>query len=1208
MAKIMKKTVAILVLVLAVVSVQAQNLLSENFSSQQFPPGNWTLHTENPSAATWVRAGDGGGSAQVTAGNANNAPQRSMLITPAIEISNGGFYELNFQHRRQHNRGTWTIAVYVSTTDNDPESFTLLQTITPGPTPWIGTGWGGWTGATISLVQFEGDTIYLAFVYQKAAAQAINWQIDDVIVRPIPRTVTSRIPAVNAINVATDQTISASFNLPVNENSFEAITFSPTLIGDFTTAFDGNTLTISHDGFMPSTVYTVTLADARVGQPSISWSFRTAPACGGAGITVPFTENFDVVTFPNFSPSIFPRDCWRIHAENSTAATWVRNTAAPLMTGTSGHIRHVHTPNNVEQTSWFITEAIQMPETGTYELSFWTRVNGTVNNHAHMSVWISTTTNDISEFTELEELVMSHHNDNSWSPWEEIFMSLAEVQGDRIYLAFRYQSNPIDQASHQWDVGRISIEQAFTECSEPYDLNVVPTRNSALFSWSGDAPSYTLNILRNDAIVHSVVVFGNSHNVTGLPINTEHTWFVVASCGRLSSDVVWGEPFSTLPNAIKFSVTAFAQGDGTNLGDAVSTGDITILNQSDITIPSGARNFSATLEVNGIIVGTQTVTTPAGGFMGLFEPDWNTNTTRVAPTFTMLRMDLSEPGEHRVRIWLNSFGAMPDANSVAVPTDTFEKIIYNRHIDAGVVEIIAVVDGEYIVLQDDYDFINLGDADLIGIRVANHAANDIPQVWGSATIESPEGVVSRLHDGANQQFLPGVEMLYVGETMVWTFPNTVNFTAMGDEENDFVSTFEIEAWARGLSAAGPDLDPTNDTLRLTIRNRNVRDLHMVSINYPQSAIGLTTAEEVRVTVGNRGTWEITDASIELWLDDNLMATEYLPAILAGDISDFVFDATLDLSILHETYEIKVVIVYADDRVASNDTLRKTVTNSLGVVAKTPYPNEGTIARDATVFVTFSQNIVATELPIEGVTITYVSDGEIGYITNVEATLYGAILTIAHGGFAYETRYTVTIPAEAVPGYDYEISWSFTVIDEPPIVVATTPGTDAANITLAANVTVMFNRSIVATDVPLADITFYPEVADVRVFFADAALIIVHGGFSRGTTYTVTIPIGTVDRYEEIITWSFTTRADMATGIETLNPTIIAIFPNPVDDILHIETTEMVRRIEIYNAQGVLVMATENIANFIDVSPLPSGVYIIRFITDNGIVTQRFIKR
>jgi len=84
--------------------------------------------------------------------------------------------------------------------------------------------------------------------------------------------------------------------------------------------------------------------------------------------------------------------------------------------------------------------------------------------------------------------------------------------------------------------------------------------------------------------------------------------------------------------------------------------------------------------------------------------------------------------------------------------------------------------------------------------------------------------------------------------------------------------------------------------------------------------------------------------------------------------------------------------------------------------------------------------------------------------------------------------------------------------------------------------------------------------------------------------------------------------DIPTRIQTLDPTVIAIYPNPVDDILHIQTTELVRRIEIFTLQGSLVMATENITTFLDVSNLPSGVYVIRFITDRGIVTQRFVKR
>ena len=1746
MVRIMKKTVAILVLVLAVMSVQAETLpLNESFGGPSFPPDGWRVYRSNQAANAnqWTQATTGNpvrtapGSAQHV--NPANAPsQRSMLVTKAIEVPDVGFYELSFWSRTgtgnaaaNNNTGT---AVLVSTSPDSASFTTPLGTVnrSAGGT----NSWGAWTETFLSLAEFRGQTIYIAFVYTSPASTAtVLWAIDDVVVRPTPVRYVSRTPITNTINVGINQDIVVNFNRDITAGDFDGITVEPAIVGGFTASItDENNLTLSHSGFTYATNYTVTIpVGTIVGfDQALTWSFRTQPMC--------------------------------------------------------------------------------------------------------------------------------------------------------IVL-------------------------------EPDDLLVVPTRNSALFTWAGEAELYTFRLFRDGVSIQTTTVSGHSLNVTGLPINVSYvyTWSVTAFCGPLQSEEIWGEPFHTLPNAIKFSITGFGQGNGNNLGVAVPTGTINVQNQSDISIPGGPRTFSATLEVNGVIVGTESITTPAAGNILNPNPAWAVNATRNAPTFPTLSMDLSEPGEHRVRIWINDFGALP-ANSEAVATDTFERVIYNRHADAGVIEIIAVVDGEEIILEDGQSHINLGNAETLRIRVANHSVSDIGQIWGSVTINN-----TRPHGGANQQLLPiAADTLRAGEDMVWTFPNPVNFTAAGNVGNNFLGTYEIVAWARGVSAAGPDRNFLNDTLRLTITNR-IRDLHLINIYYPETSVGLTSAEEARIAIRNTSAGEITvtGATAELWVDNELKVTDNLPDIPAGDSISHLFSETLNLSEFR-TYDIKVVIVHAADHAATNDTLRRSVTNhesafydvelvatvapvsgvnlsatshitvdvqnrSIAALTNVPvtfrvyrdyerteliqsatetianlaldgayrftfsqtvnlsaiettnfyftvftdltnddnrlndtikqtitntiyinyflsnitipsgetmlrtissdafpvtatvsnqgtlplidFPvhfmvndgtpitgripeipagltrqvtvnvalepwawgnaidvfidenpdNDGTvnmlrenitnevdvriidfsaptsgdsltaaepvrvvlqnwgtfternipitflidgeektteiidrlggpwicissfiiclewapsththtfevtadlsefreyivtvrldipgnnatntqartvinnnpnarevmpeedavnILRDTEVIVTFTnRDIEAVETPITGITITY--NGGEGVVTDFEASIYENQLIITHDGFDYKTTYTITIPVGTIVGYYYPIVWSFTTIIEIPeafaltapkdeatvllaqeltweaseraanyrvyfgtepnpttytiveapttswtpypaltydteyfwhvvavnaggetestsgeqrfmtvfaqltpedgaynilltqdltweaaegaasyrvyfgthpnpatytevtttswipypalnyyteyfwrvvavdangetintsaersfktiieipgafaltapdadaqnvlltqeltweaseravsyrvyfgtepnpttytevtttswmpypaltylttyfwrvvainvggeteniagersftaiveapgafaltapntrsrnilldqeltweaseratsyrvylgtdpdlmtytevmttswiphlaygteyfwrvvavnvggetssetwslttlpalVVVSTTPYTDATNITLAANLTVMFNREISTT--PLADIAIYPEVPGVWIIVSDAMLTIAHGGLSGGTAYTVTIPAGTIADYDEDIVWSFTTRTNMPTDIQPLDPAMIAIFPNPVDDLLHIQTTELIRRTEVYNTQGVRMFATEDTVNFIDVSSLPAGVYIIRFVTESGTITKRFIKR
>jgi hypothetical protein len=77
------------------------------------------------------------------------------------------------------------------------------------------------------------------------------------------------------------------------------------------------------------------------------------------------------------------------------------------------------------------------------------------------------------------------------------------------------------------------------------------------------------------------------------------------------------------------------------------------------------------------------------------------------------------------------------------------------------------------------------------------------------------------------------------------------------------------------------------------------------------------------------------------------------------------------------------------------------------------------------------------------------------------------------------------------------------------------------------------------------------------------------------------------------------------GIEELNQAVIAVFPNPTNSNLTIETTEMINVISIYNSAGQLVQT--EIKNSFSVQNLPAGVYVLRVQTDNGISTARFVK-
>jgi len=279
-----------------------------------------------------------------------------------------------------------------------------------------------------------------------------------------------------------------------------------------------------------------------------------------------------------------------------------------------------------------------------------------------------------------------------------------------------------------------------------------------------------------------------------------------------------------------------------------------------------------------------------------------------------------------------------------------------------------------------------------------------------------------------------------------------------------------------------------------------------------------------------------------------------------------------------------------------------------VLSKTPAVGATDVALDANIVVTFSQDVDFAN-GFAGITITYAG----GTVAVTNATIATRYLTISHAGFDYETTYTVTIPAGTIDGYDEIITWSFTTGEAPLVieVLSKTPAVGATDVALDANIVVTFNQDVdFANGFAGITITYAGgTVAVTNATIATGYLTISHAGFDYETAYTVTIPAGTIDGYDEIITWSFTTVAgETSIQIPGATTAMVIFYPNPVEDILHIETTETVRQIEIFNLQGILVMVVEGNATSINVSSLPAGTYMIRLTTETGVSTQRFVKR
>ncbi len=69
---------------------------------------------------------------------------------------------------------------------------------------------------------------------------------------------------------------------------------------------------------------------------------------------------------------------------------------------------------------------------------------------------------------------------------------------------------------------------------------------------------------------------------------------------------------------------------------------------------------------------------------------------------------------------------------------------------------------------------------------------------------------------------------------------------------------------------------------------------------------------------------------------------------------------------------------------------------------------------------------------------------------------------------------------------------------------------------------------------------------------------------------------------------------------------VGVYPNPVNDVLNIDTKEEVLSVEVYALQGQKVLSSKQ--NKINVSELPAGIYLVRIEdVNNNIATKKIIK-
>ena len=70
---------------------------------------------------------------------------------------------------------------------------------------------------------------------------------------------------------------------------------------------------------------------------------------------------------------------------------------------------------------------------------------------------------------------------------------------------------------------------------------------------------------------------------------------------------------------------------------------------------------------------------------------------------------------------------------------------------------------------------------------------------------------------------------------------------------------------------------------------------------------------------------------------------------------------------------------------------------------------------------------------------------------------------------------------------------------------------------------------------------------------------------------------------------------------------VAMYPNPVNDVLHLDSNKKITKIEIFAMNGIMVMNDELESEVVNLHQLESGMYIIKVYTDEEVTNMKFIK-
>jgi hypothetical protein len=204
----------------------------------------------------------------------------------------------------------------------------------------------------------------------------------------------------------------------------------------------------------------------------------------------------------------------------------------------------------------------------------------------------------------------------------------------------------------------------------------------------------------------------------------------------------------------------------------------------------------------------------------------------------------------------------------------------------------------------------------------------------------------------------------------------------------------------------------------------------------------------------------------------------------------------------------------------------------------------------------------------------------------------------------------SVVATATPNANYNfVNW--TESDEEVSTDATYTFTAESNRTLVANFALKTYTITVSAG---ANGTITPETITVNHGDDQVFTITPNEGFKisqvliDGENNTTAVNNGTYTFTNVTANHSISAMFTEVSSILPSSKEMLSVYPNPVTDVLYIQTEETIKQIVVLNLTGRIVKTWQGNHRTVDLQSIPAGNYIVRIQTETAIIPVRIVKQ